>query len=444
MSTDNNVDSDVLDIDGYGDKHYKRLLSHLKSLILRLTCPIQTYLCEVWIERFLKCDPHTESNARNTLIGLLTEQLQSGPGLKHPFNSIANTDLPLNEIVDIAASQPERHSTINENKSKFNSPRSFDSRPSSTNKSLYITDSQCQYIGTECVAQIKDLNKFINELTQINRKLQSELDTAMRERNCLLRTNAEWQMKCDQLSRTTQTLIGKTTMCQRCIANKSKLKWVQTKLDHCEAAQTQLKDVLFNEFCREYICNPLEHLLQRCLVDAAEKKDEFLNVNLFQTLYDHVALHEDIKTDLHKLEDQIREIFVKKLSIDKMDWPVATTAAAAAATDSIVSSVSKDRASATAAVQSVDQLKLVRKFSKYVRRIESLQGKLIERNALIDGLQRNEAIKEKAMDIRMATMRSHLLLHAVGKNEADMNSLISSMDARFKEFLERNRNADST
>lgn len=162
------------------DQLYNDWLSKVKEIIPRLDNPVQVYLCKIWIERFSQCQ-RSEKDARNELINLMATQLHSSNELQFPFNTISNTDRPLEDI-------------INSIKNKKYKKRDKSISPKKCKDNCVLFDD----INT----QITDLNKYVGAITEMNEGLHQNLIETTENKRLLMKQNEMNQQKTDRLQST--------------------------------------------------------------------------------------------------------------------------------------------------------------------------------------------------------------------------------------------------
>lgn len=393
------------------NSEYGDLLSNLKTTVLRLTCPQKIDLCKAWIQRFLKCAPH-EDGARNYLIHKLTQQLlaSTDANLEYPFTVIANTEQnSLQDIVD----------EIRRRKIQpISTSHAIDNRFSQENiNQLQMSDEDCQFIGSDCVAQIQDLNRFITEITEINKNLTKELENTKRERDELRITNAKWQKEYEEsvLKRQPETnsFDRYLSTCDSCGRYKAKAEQangdviqLQEALRHSRWQQNEEKSTN----CKK-ICNALNTLEKHLL--SASPLENLRSSRVFSQIFDNEIISEDIKSELAQREERIGHLF-----------------------GDIVRSVQTEEPPAGATLVMITK--------KYKRRYKQMFRKLLEQESKIANMQRDDAIKEKAHAIRYATLKSEIVLQNGAKQRTDLGNLISSLDSQYRDLIDKNLQLDDS
>lgn len=380
------------------NSEYGDLLSNLKRTVLSLTCPQKIELCKAWIQRFLTCVPH-ENYARNILIDNLNKQLlaSTDANLEYPFMVIANTDLSLIYIVEEIRRRKIGHRCSAE----------------SINQ-LQISVEDCQFIGSDCVAQIQDLNRFITEITEINKNLTKELEITKRERDELRKTNAKWQKEFEESA--SKRLEGSfdryLRTCDSCAMYKAQveqangdLQYIQEALQYSRLQQSEEKITNCKKICAAL--NTIEnHLL------SANPLENLKTGKAFSQIFDNDIISEDIKSELVQREERIGCLFAD-----------------------IVRSVQIEE-------QPAGTLEMITK--KYKRQNKRMLRKLHEQENKIANMQRDDAIKEQAHAIRYATLKSEIVLQNGAKQTTDLGNLINSLNSHYHDLIDKNLQLDDS
>lgn len=394
------------------NSEYADLLSNLKRTVVCLTCPQKIELCKAWIQRFLECAPH-EEDARNFLIRSLTQQLltSTDQNLEYPFMLIANTDHSLQYIVDEIRRRKFRPVVNNSTSS-----HSIVHRCSEENLNQ-ISDEDCLFIGSDCVTKIQDLNRFINEITEINKNLSKELENTKRERDELRKINAKWETEYEEsaLKRQTETkgfdqYLSSCGSCGRYKAQVEQanedLQQLQEALRHSRWQQSEEKRTNCKKIC--VALNTIEkHLL------SANPLENLKTSRAFSQIFDNEIIPEDIKSKLVQREQRICRLF-----------------------GDIVRSAQINETPGTATLASITK--------KNKRRYKQMQRKLFEQESKIASMQRDDEIKEKTHAIRYATLKSEIVLQNGAKQRTDLVKLISSLDSQYRDLIDKNLQLDDS
>lgn len=393
------------------NSEYADLLFNLKRTVLRLTCPQKITICKAWIERFLKCAPY-EDDARNFLIRYLTQQLlvSTDPNLEYPFMVSANTEHSLQDIVD-EIRRPKYQPDVRNRTS-----HSIVHRCSKESLSqLQMNDEE--FIGSDCVAKIQDLNRFIIEITEINKNLTKQLEDTKRDCDELRNTNAKWQTEYETsvLMREagTRSFDQYLSSCVSCGNYKAQveqanvdIQQLQEELRDSRWQQSEEKSTNCKKICvalntiEKYLlrANPLEHL----------KKSR-----AFSQIFETEIISEDVKSELVQCEERIGRLFGDMARSSQIKDPPASA-----------------------------ELAMIVK--KYSSRIKLMQRRLLEQENQITNMQRDDAIKENAHAIRYATLKSEIVLQNGAKQRTDLSNLISSLDSHYRDLIDKNLQLDDS
>lgn len=378
---------------------YADLLSNLKTTVIRLTCPQKIELCKAWIQRFLKCSPH-EDDARNFLIRSLTQQLlaSTDANLDYPFVVIENIERSLQDIVEEIQRrkiQPVVHRCSDANLNH-----------------LQMSDEEFELIGSDCAAQIQDLNRFITEITEINKNLTRELENTKRERDELRNINAKWQTEYEEsvLKRQVGTRSSDRYLssCGSCDGYKAEVEQANKDLQQLQEAfllsrwqQTEEKSANCKNIC--LALNTIEqHLLSTNPIENLKTS------RVFSPIFDNENISEDIKLELVQREERIGRLFGEFIGRSTH----------------------------------IDEQPMILKMNN--RRNKKMQRKLLEQENKIANMQRDDALKEKAHAIRYATLKSEIVLQNGAKQRTDLVNLISSLDSHYRDLIDKNLQSDES
>lgn len=175
---------------------YIEHLAELRQFIPKLNSQIEVISCTKWIQRFQNAID-TEFNARNYLMHLMCEQLKRGK-LNHPFLELSG----INRDLEIIAQ--ELSISTSGCRNYIGSNCCTDIFPSSENDQIGSGDRQRDnniIIRADSDVQIDELNRFIEDMTQINHNLQNEVHISNQKRMYIQNEIDRWSKDQNNLTK---------------------------------------------------------------------------------------------------------------------------------------------------------------------------------------------------------------------------------------------------
>lgn len=395
------------------NSEYADLLSNLKSTVVRLTCPLKIDICKAWIQRFLNCKPH-EDNARNFLIRTLTQQLLAftDSNLEYPFTVIANTEHSLEDVVDKLRRRQIRP-IVNSTSEAIVHRCSEECL-----RQVQMSDEDCQLIGSDCVAQVHDLKRFISDITELNKMLTKELEDTKRDRDELRNINVKFQTEYDELTSKlnraeTNSFDRYLSSCRSCGSYKAQLEQANKDLQQLQEelrnSQRQQSEEKFSN-CQK-ICAALNTIEKHLL--SANPLENIATSRAFSQIFENEIISENIKSELMQREERIGCLYRDVLGPVQLDDPDAAA-------------------------------NLVMVTKKHNRRIKQMQRKLHDQERKIANMQKDDVLKEKAHAIRYATLKSEIFLQNGAKQKMDLINLIGALDTHYRDFIDKNLHLDDS
>ncbi|KAL7732313.1 hypothetical protein ACLKA6_018537 [Drosophila palustris] len=160
------------------DRHFAKQLQMVSDVFIQSVCPVHHDIIHHWLLVFYEA-PTTDKYARNCLMVLMHEQLKAMGQLGRPFTELANTKLPLEQVLTKYESDSAREAEQTE--------KNYTESELETNYTSYDSaSSQSDASRKECEQHYKDLLKK-SVKTRRTQTLLQKVECNARHAICRLR-----------------------------------------------------------------------------------------------------------------------------------------------------------------------------------------------------------------------------------------------------------------
>lgn len=310
------------------DRHYASQLQVMSAVFIKSVCPFQNYIINRWLLVFHNA-PAADKYARNCLMVLMLEHLKKMDKLGTPFTDLANTKLPLEEVLTIyetksncetrslkeqmqserVTEEPSKAAVVekyvesdldtnygndmNHSSGKLSTEEKFDfdSRSSGKQKSYYEPQSEKNRL----------LLKEVNSL--IARTVENE--------HHFLETKSKWKKMMNQSLQTKQNqmLLQKVELNIRYAIRRLK-DWTPSK-GPMNFMLTILQDILDDVPETRRVVGELDRQMERELNNLLEQEGERREMNV-RVLYDQLLLLQLLPQEQQALTEPRQQIQAKE------------------------------------------------------------------------------------------------------------------------------------